>query len=97
MLPTPKMPKATPCCVAGNHLEVKLTPTAKLEPADPRRKPQKRSEGYECIRAMPDAGMMPNASNTVKMSRPPYRSARIPMGMRRSDPRITGIAIITEV
>ncbi|MNL50436.1 hypothetical protein D3C87_1734520 [compost metagenome] len=45
MLPAPKIPRAVPCCSGANHLLVKATPTEKVVPAIPRKKPHRSRAG----------------------------------------------------
>src|ERR1035437_9557456 len=70
-VPSPNRPSARPCFSGGNHLFVELTPTAKLEPATPRKKPPISSPAYECTSAIQAAGKMAKAMSSAKTRLPP--------------------------
>jgi hypothetical protein len=80
----------------GNHLLTNGTPTANELPARPSKKPQKRSPPKEPPKSpMNSTGTVTTSIRPVKTTRPPSRSVIRPKGMRKSDPRMTGVAMTT--
>ncbi len=96
-MPAPKMPSAVPRRAGGYQLFTKGTPMANVVPPRPRKNPPTSSHTrLFATKPMNSTGRIVSALHSENITLAPNRSVSAPIGMRPSDPTITGIATSTD-
>src|SRR5581483_2162526 len=91
--PIPRSPSAVPCFSFGNQTDVYATPTANVEPHNPKANPQDRRLAKLEAKLAPNMNAPEISINAMNIGLPPIRSVSIPTGRRSTEPVRIGAPI----